>query len=86
MDDIEILRKKIDALDEQIMQTLLQRIEICRTIGEHKKKQGKPVQDLARETQVFNKLKDHAARLKLDPDQIERIYREIVNMCSNVQQ
>ncbi|MCL2359493.1 MAG: chorismate mutase [Nitrososphaerota archaeon] len=86
MDEIDALRKKIDVIDEQIMQTLLQRIEICRAIGELKKQQCKPIQDISRETQVFSRIKNHATQLKLDPDQIERIYREIVNMCSNVQQ
>jgi chorismate mutase len=86
MSQIDEMRKKIDAIDEQIIKDLLERIEICRVIGELKKQQGKPIQDRSRETHVFSKVRAQAEKLGLDPTQIERIYREIVNMCSNVQQ
>jgi chorismate mutase len=86
MDDIETLREKIDAVDDQILRDLVQRVKLCRAIGELKKQQGKPVHDISRETEVFRRVKDHALLLKLDPIMAERIYREIVNMCSSVQQ
>jgi len=86
MSQIDEIRKKIDVIDEQIIKDLLERIEICRVIGELKKQQGKPIQDRSRETHVFSKVRAQAEKLGLDPAQIERIYREIVNMCSNVQQ
>ena len=86
MSQIDEMRKKIDAIDEQIIKDLLERIEICRVIGELKKQQGKPIQDRSRETHIFSKVRAQAEKLGLDPAQIERIYREIVNMCSNVQQ
>jgi chorismate mutase/prephenate dehydrogenase len=86
MNEIDILREKIDAIDDQILQDLMQRIKICRAIGELKKQQGKPIHDDSRETKVFSRVKNHAEQFKLDPIQVERIYREIVNMCSNVQQ
>ncbi len=86
MSQIDEMRKKIDDIDEQIIKDLLERIEICRVIGELKKQQGKPIQDRSRETHVFSKVRTQAEKLGLDPAQIERIYREIVNMCSNVQQ
>ncbi|MDR1992944.1 MAG: chorismate mutase [Nitrososphaerota archaeon] len=86
MDKIEVLRGKIDVIDEQILQAIEQRMEICRAIGELKKQQDKPIYDNLREAKVFRRVKNHAEQLKLDPLQIERIYREIVNMCSSVQQ
>ncbi|MCL2476649.1 chorismate mutase [Candidatus Bathycorpusculum sp.] len=86
MGQIDEMRKKIDDIDEQIIKDLLERIEICRVIGELKKQQGKPIQDRSRETHVFSKVRAQAEKLGLDPAQIESIYHEIVNMCSNVQQ
>jgi chorismate mutase len=85
MDDLAALREKVDAVDDQILHDIVQRVKICRAIGELKKQQGKPVHDIHRETQVLNRIKDHAEMLKLDPILTERIYREIVNMCSTVQ-
>jgi chorismate mutase len=86
MDEIAALREKVDAVDDQILRDIVQRVKICRAIGELKKQQGKPVHDVSREIQVFQRIKERAELLKLDPVLTERVYREIVNMCSNVQQ
>jgi chorismate mutase len=86
MDDIEALREKIDAVDDQILKDIVVRIKICRAIGELKKQQGKPVHDISRETEVFKRVKERAELNKLDPIKIERLYREIVNICTSVQE
>jgi chorismate mutase len=86
MDDIEALRDKIDAVDDQILKDIVVRIKICRAIGELKKQQGKPVHDISRETEVFKRVRERAEIFKLDPIKIERLYREIVNMCTSVQE
>jgi chorismate mutase len=86
MDEIAVLREKVDAVDDQILRDIVQRVKICRAIGELKKQKGKPVHDVSREIQVFQRIKERAELLKLDPVLTERVYREIVNMCSNVQQ
>jgi chorismate mutase len=86
MDDIEALREKIDAVDDQILKDIVVRIKICRAIGELKKQQGKPVHDMSRETEVFKRVKERAELNKLDPIKIERLYREIVNICTSVQE
>ncbi|MFA5572072.1 MAG: chorismate mutase [Candidatus Bathyarchaeia archaeon] len=86
MDDIVTLREKIDKVDDQILGHISQRVKICQAIGELKKQQRKPVQDIDREKQVYQRIRDHAESLMLDPIMVERIYREIVNMCSTVQE
>ncbi len=86
MDELAALREKVDAVDDQILRDIAQRVKVCRAIGELKKQQGKPVQDISRELEVFKRVKEHAELFKLDPVKIERLYREIVNMCSAVQE
>jgi chorismate mutase / prephenate dehydratase len=86
MDEIDSLREKINAVDEQILRDIVVRVKICRAIGELKKQHDKPVHDISRETEVYNRVKERALGLKLDPIQTERIFHEIVNMCSSVQQ
>jgi chorismate mutase len=86
MSELEALREKVDAVDDQILRDIVQRVKICRAIGELKKQQGKPVHDISRENEVFHRVKEHAELFKLDPLVIERLYREIVNMCSAVQE
>ena len=80
------MRKRIDEVDEQILQSLSKRMEICKSIGLVKKKHGIPIQDLPRESDVYANIKEKAADLGLDPAQVEAIYRQIVNMCSAVQE
>jgi chorismate mutase len=86
VEDIKQLRKRIDKVDEQILQSLSKRTEICKSIGLVKKKHGIPIQDLPRESDVYAYVKEKAADLGLDPAQVESIYRQIVNMCSAVQE
>ena len=86
MDEIPKLRKKVDEIDDQILKALCERVKICKAIGEAKKKQGIPIQDSSRENEVYKRIKEKSAQCQLDPTQIERVYREIVNMCSAVQE
>jgi len=86
MDDLKVLRRRIDAVDEQLLQLLSQRAEICRGIGAAKKAAGLQVLDARREQEVYRQVKEKAAALGLNPVQVEAVYREIVNMCSAVQE
>ena len=86
MNDIQQLRRRIDEVDDQILAALIERIKICKAIGDVKKKQGLAIKDPDRENQVFKRIKEKSAQFTLDPVQIEAVYREIVNMCSAVQE
>jgi len=85
MENLPTLRKRIDEIDDQILKALSERVKICKQIGEVKKQQGLPVRDQSRESEVYSKTKEKAAKFQLEPALIEAVYREIVNMCSAVQ-
>jgi chorismate mutase len=85
MENIKQLRRKVDEMDEQILQSLSKRAEICRSIGLVKEKYGIPIQDFPRENDVYAHIRKRAVELGLDPAHVEAIYRQIVNMCSAVQ-
>jgi chorismate mutase/prephenate dehydratase len=86
MAEISKLRKKVDEIDDQILTALCERVKVCKAIGEAKKKQGKPIRDSSRETEVFKRIIQKSIQLGLDSGQVEAVYREIVNMCSAVQE
>jgi chorismate mutase len=86
MEDIQKLRKKIDVVDENILRLLGERSEICRSIGLLKKENDLPTTDAVRENEVFTNVRGKASDFGLDVDQVEAIYRQIVNMCSSVQE
>ena len=85
MENIKQLRKRIDEVDEQILESLSERIRICTSIGIVKEKHGIPIQDYPRENDVYAHIREKAAEFGLDPSYVEAIYRQIVNMCSAVQ-
>lgn len=85
MQELERLRKRIDEVDEQILRSLSDRTEICRSIGLVKQKYGIPIQDYPRETDVYVHIREKAAELGLDSSHVEAIYHQIVSMCSAVQ-
>lgn len=85
MVDIQQLRKRVDEVDEQILNALSERAKICRAIGLVKKKQGMQIRDASRENELYKHVKEKAVQFHLDPIQVEAVYREIVNMCSAVQ-
>ena len=86
MGDLKRLRGEIDAIDEQIICFLAKRVKICEAVGTSKKMQGLPVHDAEREEEVFKRVREKATELGLSPIQVEAVYREIVNMCSAVQE
>ena len=86
MSDIQQLRKRVDEVDDQILIALCERVKVCKAIGDAKKNQGMPVRDLSRENEVYKRIKEKSAKLGLDSGQVEAVYREIVNMCSAVQE
>jgi chorismate mutase/prephenate dehydratase len=85
-DEIAQLRRKVDAVDDQILTALCERAKICTEIGAVKKKKSIPIKDAARETELFRRVKEKAVQLQLNPHQVEAVYREIVNICSAVQE
>lgn len=86
MDKIQQLRKRIDEVDDQILMALCERVKVCKAIGDEKKKQDMPIRDTFRENEVYRRIKEKSAQLGLDSGQVEVVYREIVNMCSAVQE
>ncbi|HYA77292.1 MAG TPA: chorismate mutase [Verrucomicrobiae bacterium] len=86
MDEIQQLRKKVDEVDEQILNALIERAKICMAIGLVKKKNGIQVRNISRENEIYKRVKEKAVEFHLDPLQVEAVFREIVNMCSVVQE
>jgi chorismate mutase len=86
MDELEQYRKQVDQIDELILKALAERAKICRAIGLVKKRRGMPVRDVSRENEVYKSIKGKSVEFGLDPVQVEAVFREIVNMCSAVQE
>lgn len=85
METIRQLRKRIDEVDEEILQFIHERVDICKSIGLVKEKYKIPVQDSPRENDVYSHIKEKSSALGLDSSCVKEIYNIIVKMCSVVQ-
>ena len=79
--DLPEIRRKIDAVDEQIIRLLNERADLVHEVGVLKKAQGQPIYAPEREEQVFRALAAKARELKsrLPEKSIRAIYREIMS-------
>lgn len=79
------LRRKIDALDDDLVRLLADRVKVSRIIGEEKEKAGLPVLDAAREHRVLERVRARAQALGVDARDIERIYERVMDATKAVQ-
>jgi len=79
------LRKKIDAIDEKIILLLKERMDICKSIGAFKVKNGLAVKDHRREDEVYLHVMAKALEVGLDPQKVEAIFKNIVALGVFVQ-
>ena len=82
---LEELRRKIDGADRKIVELIAERIRIAEEIGREKKELAKPVEDAARERIVLEKVKGIAQEEKINPEDMENIYRQIMTACKSVE-
>ena len=83
--NLEELRKKIDDADQQIVRLIAERIRVAEEIGELKKEQGKQIEDSTREQVVLQHITDIAGKEGLNPEDLSRIYRQIISMAKSVE-
>ena len=55
MNELDLLREKIDAVDRQLLPLFLTRMELCSQVADYKRSVGKPVLDREREKEVLEK-------------------------------
>jgi chorismate mutase len=82
--DISDWRKKIDALDIQIVELLNQRAEAARAIGKLKEATDLPVYEPKREDVIFENIRSHN-RGPLPDSELVFIYQRLVSVMRCLQ-
>jgi chorismate mutase len=83
--DIADWRKKIDAIDRELVELLSRRAQAAHEIGKLKRDNGMPIYEPDREQAVF----DHVAKLNRGPlpeRDMKRIYERIMDIMRQIQQ
>lgn len=78
MDDIEALRRRIDAIDRQLVALLNERAACAVEIGHIKERTGQPIYQPAREAEVLALVRA-ANHGPLDPDAVARLFERIID-------
>jgi chorismate mutase / prephenate dehydratase len=86
MDELEILRKRIDETDRRLLETLAARLAHVADVGRLKAKGGPHLRDFDRETKLLARVESIARELGLDPFRATEIFREVIAMSVKVQE
>ena len=81
---INILRKKIDSLDDQILDLLIDRFSVSKEIGEIKSIENLKVGDPNREQDIIDRLSERFAG-KLEHKDIAAIFGPIYHISKKIQ-
>jgi chorismate mutase/prephenate dehydratase len=86
MDELEILRQRIDETDRRLLETLATRLAHVAEVGRLKVKGSPFLRDLDRETRLLARVESIARELRLDPFRATEIFREVIAMSVKVQE
>src|SRR5690349_9358113 len=78
--DLSTLRDRIDSVDRQIIALLAERLRIVEEVADAKLDGASPFRDREREELLLLRLREHAAAAGIDPHEIERLYRVVMDM------
>jgi len=84
-DEIGELRVEINRLNGEIVEKLAERVDVAIRIGAVKKKYGRPIVDKSREGKVYEQIRRLAMKRGLDDEGVERVFREIIKLCTEAQ-
>src|SRR4051812_20481449 len=78
--DLTALRDRIEAIDRQILGLIADRLQVVDHVVGAKLAAASPFRDRAREELLLGRLRTVAVGLGLDPHEIERLYRVVLDM------
>ncbi len=76
--DLEQVRKDITAVDEALLELLARRRDLSLQVVKSKVQTKKPIRDSYRETLLLQNLTEKGKKLKLKPDYVNQVYRQII--------
>ncbi len=77
-------RNEIDALDKEIVELIVKRMEISKAISEYKYKHNLPIRDANRESELIKNRTEHIEDLALKKA-LESVFEAILKSSRNVQ-
>lgn len=85
MNDLKILREKIDYIDDKILDFFVERFNIVKYVSELKKINNIEVIQPSRINEIVEKAKNKALKNKIDPSIFEKIYLTIIDLACDME-
>src|SRR5258707_7202863 len=82
-EDIDKLRREIDAVDDELLQLINRRAGLAGRIGA--RKQGAPAYRPERETQILRRVAEASAG-PLAPERVTAVFREVISACRGLEE
>jgi chorismate mutase len=86
MESLKPLRAKIDALDDQIIDLLAERMDIVRQVGAIKGREGLDLIQSDRVVEVRERCAERGAKKGLNPGMVRNIYTLIIDEAHQMEQ
>ena len=80
-EEVAAYRKEINMINEEIIEKISERVLLALKINGVKQRFKKPIIDKIREQEVLNQVRVSAKEKGLNPDAMERIFKEIIQAC-----
>jgi chorismate mutase len=77
MDNIDDLRERINAIDDELLRLFNERAKLALAIGRMKKNQGLPIRIPSREEQIIMRVQEENPG-PLSPTSIARLYEQLI--------
>ena len=84
--DLQAVREAIEGVDREILAALKRRMDLVEQVARAKIESAAPFRDRRREEQIIDRIRHAATELGLDAHEIERLYRDIMEMSVAHQQ
>lgn len=78
--NLDDIRKKIDEIDQRVIDLINERTDLAIEIGKLKREKGEEVYSPSRESEIYRKI-DTLAKGSVPKDALKAIYREIMSAC-----
>lgn len=78
--DLQSVREALEEIDREILTQLLRRMRVVEEVAAVKLQAAYPFRDEPREEQILQRLRHMAVELGIDPHEVERLYRVILEM------
>lgn len=83
--ELSEIRKELDKLDAELVSTLSKRMALIPEVAKYKKQNNIARYQPEREKQVIETKRKLAKELKVNPDLVEKIFKEIINDAHRIE-